>query len=88
MKSNLPLYAFAHSELAGKTMMLIRGERGFHDWDTDDSPEELNRLFGVTPEQAKAMWVGAMYGWDSPGADPDYHTVKHPEVRIGKLVHS
>jgi hypothetical protein len=32
------------------------------------------------------MEIGALFGWDVPGADPDYHTVKHPEVRKGKLV--
>jgi hypothetical protein len=91
MKNNLPLYAFAQSELTGKTMMIILGERGLHHWDKNNvkSSDELNFLHGVTSEEAKAMWVGAMFGWDMPGADPDYHkpgTIQRSVSRRGRMV--
>lgn len=34
---------------------------------------EMNKRAGVTPEQAEAMQIGSMFGWEVPGADPDMH---------------
>jgi hypothetical protein len=35
--------------------------------------DELNKFHGVTEAQAKAMEIGALFSWDVPGADPNYH---------------
>lgn len=43
------------------------------DWVAD-----MNSRAGVTPEQAEAMQIGSMFGWEVPGADPDNHK---PEAR-------
>lgn len=75
MKNDLPEYAFVSSEITGETMMIIRGEMGLH-WDKNVvkfSPDELNAIRGVTPEQLKAMITGCYFGWNSPGASPAYH---------------
>lgn len=92
MKNNLPLYAFVESERTGETMMIIRGEMGLH-WDknvVNFTADELNSFHRVTPEQVKAMEIGSLFGWNVPGADPDYHKEgakpKHSIVRKGKLV--
>lgn len=73
--NQLPLYAFVTSSVSGETMMIIRGERGLH-WDKNVvkfSADELNTFHGVTAAQAKAMEIGALFSWDVPGADPNYH---------------
>lgn len=73
--AKLPEYAFVNSSVTGETMMIIRGEKGLH-WDRNVvkfSADELNQFHGVTPEQVRAMEVGALFSWDVPGADPDYH---------------
>jgi hypothetical protein len=36
----------------------------------------LNReIYGVTPNQRAAMEMGSMFGWESPGADPDVYNM-------------
>lgn len=79
MKANLPKYAFVQSHITGETMMIINGEAGLQ-WDKNVArftAQELNTIRGVTPEQVKAMEVGALFGWDTPGADPEYHKLTH-----------
>lgn len=73
--NKLPLYAFVTSSVTGETMMIVRGERGLH-WDKNlvqFTADELNGYHRVTPEQVKAMEIGALFSWNAPGADPDYH---------------
>ena len=36
---------------------------------------EMNKRARVTPEQAQAMEMGSMFGWEVPGANPDNYTV-------------
>ena len=35
--------------------------------------EEQNAPFGITPQQMAAMENGAIYGWDTPMADPNHY---------------
>lgn len=37
---------------------------------------QMNQRNGVTPQQAEAMEIGSMFGWEIPGADPDNHEVR------------
>lgn len=90
MKANLPKYAFVQSHVSGETMMIVRGEKGFQ-FDKNVAKftaEELNTIRGVKPEEVKAMEVGALFGWDVPGADPEYHKTeeKYPVSRKSKAV--
>lgn len=81
MENDLPLYAFTTSNVTGETMMIIRGEQGLH-WERNldkFTPDELNAHHGVTPEQLKAMEIGALFGWDKLGANPKYHNSILPE---------
>jgi hypothetical protein len=92
--NQLPLYAFVTSSVTGETMMIIRGERGLH-WDKNVvkfSADELNKFHGITDSQIKAMEIGALFSWDAPGADPNYHEkgiegngVKTTVYRRGRL---
>lgn len=49
--------------------LVIRGSVGFHTLETFNV-EGFNRSRGVTPPQESAMAGGALYGWDSPKANP------------------
>lgn len=78
MKANLPELAFVQSSVTGETMMIVRGETGLQ-WDKNVvkfTADELNSIRGVTPEQVKAMEIGALFGWNVPGADPEYHRME------------
>lgn len=84
MSDNLPKYAFTSSIRTGETMMIVRGEQGLQ-WDRQlkhVTPYDMNRLHGVTPEQLKAMEIGALFGWDAKGANPDYHKPLYQKSRV------
>lgn len=71
--SKLPGIAFAHLAAKKATVAITRGEPQFYRVDTTKSADELNRLYGVTPAQARAMLCGAMLGWRSSLANPDLY---------------
>lgn len=39
---------------------------------TDEKAARLNELFKAEPNHIEAMIAGSMFGWEVPGADPDY----------------
>ena len=41
--------------------------------------DDFNNTRGITPAQVLAMEIGSMFGWDVPGADPDYWQVRAGE---------
>jgi hypothetical protein len=64
--------------LATNELIIIRrGEDGYYPmkdgpYYTDkETVSEMNAKIGVTPAQAEAMSMGSMFGWNTPGADPD-----------------
>lgn len=75
----LPEMCHSVNGVTGKVIIIKRGEHGF--WDTihttispDDSQaiaDARNKQMGITKIQEKAMYVGSLFGWDVPGADPD-----------------
>ncbi len=72
--ASLPERAYAFHPTTGATIMVRRGEKGFYPVATDTRPEILNKVRGVTPQQAAAMLAGSMFGWDVPLANPDHFT--------------
>lgn len=50
--------------------LLVRGERALFGVVSQDCVDALNNAAGVTRAQAAAMYGGAMYGWNSPMANP------------------
>ena len=72
--ANLPERAYAYHPETGATIMVKRGEEGFWPVTTDVKPETLNKVHGVTPQQAAAMLTGSMFGWHAPLADPAQFT--------------
>ena len=59
--TNAPLVAFK------------RGESGYYPINSNASAVELNERRGVTKAQVSAMYMGSLFGWDVPGADPDLY---------------
>lgn len=66
----LPLQCFTTNRATGQTIGIRRGVMGYYPIVTPLTPEELN--VGVTKYQVTAMENGSMFGWEIPGADPDY----------------
>jgi hypothetical protein len=69
--SKLPSIAFTVLPATGETVAILRGESAYYHIGSVKSPDELNRMYGVTPAQARAMLAGATHGWATALADPD-----------------
>jgi hypothetical protein len=86
--SKLPLVCAAAHPVDGKLIFIKLGAKGY--WrgenagvvDPDMTPEKWNEAHDVTPAQMEAMLTGSMFGWHTPGANPDNHnadgTLKDP----------
>lgn len=79
----LPEFCFSFQPTAAPgeyVVALRRGESGYAGTTyNEEDPEKaenlvnyLNRRLGVTDLQRTCMENGSMFGWDTPGADPDY----------------
>lgn len=69
-EAGLPAYAYARSRYTNNIVRVVRGERALFGVVGQDCVDALNNAAGVTRAQAAAMYGGAMYGWNSPMADP------------------
>jgi hypothetical protein len=69
----LPEKAFATLSSTGETILVKRGEKGYFPQDAfiNSDPNELNERLGVTKAEAKALYMGSMFGFDAPASDPD-----------------
>lgn len=83
LMDRLPEHSFAIDRTAAPGERIIRikrGELGYYktDLDSADYPmddvirrvDRYNERLGVSAEQAAAMQHGSMFGFDTPGADP------------------
>lgn len=68
--SKLPGIAFATLAATGMTIAITLGDSRYYRVDTTKTAEELNRMYGVTPAQARAMLAGILLGWRTRLADP------------------
>ena len=67
----LPLTCATTHESTGETIIIRRGVSG-HTLAPGLDIDRFNTENKVTPRMEIAMWVGATFGWDVFGADPDY----------------
>lgn len=84
-KQSLPLFSFVTSVLNDETMMIFSGQRGYYpltEGFEGRTAAELNEMHELTPEQVLSMEVGALYGWDEKGANPNYHVKNHSIAKI------
>ena len=72
--SKLPGIAFATLPTTGETIAIRHGERIYYRVGTTKTAEELNAMYGVSPEQAKAMLACVLAGWQMPAADSKNYT--------------
>lgn len=74
-EAKLPEVCYAIHMESGNTIVLKRGEIGFHDPQYGVQGEEavnrLNERMGVTRQQRAAMEAGSIFGYHLPIADPD-----------------
>lgn len=76
----LPEVCWAVSQLSGDLICIKNGEPGYYPSSFSTGSREQNQKIadqcnqqsGITPLQVQAMVIGSMFGWDKPGADPDY----------------
>ena len=77
MSAKLPAYAFiatADQDFLDTTAPVIavqRGKLGYVPIFTRRSADELNFALGITPAEREALFVGSIFGFEVPGADPE-----------------
>ena len=71
--SKLPGIAFATLMATGATIAITLGESRYERVTTTKTADELNRMYGVTPAQARAMLAGVLCGWRTNLANPDLY---------------
>ena len=75
IKELLPEYCYGLLLTTKEVILIKKGEKGYFNTGslvgvTQEMVDSLNTKLGVTKAQAKAMFVGSMFGWNVPGADP------------------
>lgn len=77
----LPDMCWSVNHADGKLICIKKGENGCFpsEWDTGDAERNRriadynNQKRGITFAQERAMVTGSMFGWNSPGADPQHY---------------
>ena len=79
--TNMPKYAY-HNMIGDEKRVIITefGKSGYYSSHCTFNSIEMatafveqeNKKLGVTKAQQEAHMVGSMFGWDVPGADPEY----------------
>ena len=80
-RNELPDFCLSTLPYTGQLIILRKGECGYYasDWDTRKREEnqniarEHNRRRGISDIQEAAMSAGSMFGWNLPGADPQWY---------------
>ena len=68
MFAGLPEYSFYTTQL-GEVVKIRRGVNGYFKADVNGSSDELNESLGITRAHSEAMYVGSLFGWETPGAN-------------------
>ena len=80
-RNELPDTCLSTLPSTGQLVVLKHGVRGYYrsEWDTGNRAENRdiadshNRRRGITDIQETAMMAGSMFGWDTPGAEPQWY---------------
>lgn len=80
-RNELPDFCLSTIPSTGQLIILKKGVRGYYasGWDTGNREEnqniaqEHNRRRGISDIQEAAMSAGSMFGWNLPGADPQWY---------------
>lgn len=91
---NLPEFCYTVTP-TGVFAMLRRGENGYYAVQVEDTnasdlralADKLNRQFEITKAQESAMLNGAMFGWDTPAADPNSYDSNGVPILLKQVLH-
>lgn len=80
-RNDLPETCFSILPSSGQLIIIRCGERGYYpsEWDTGKREENReiasshNARRGITDIQEAAMLAGSMFGWNTPGANPQWY---------------
>ena len=80
-RNDLPETCFSVLPSSGRLIIIRHGERGYYpsEWDTGNREENReiasshNVRRGITDIQEAAMLAGSMFGWNTPGANPQWY---------------
>ena len=80
-RNDLPETCFSVLPSSGQLIIIQHGERGYYpsEWDTGNREENReiasshNARRGITDIQEAAMLAGSMFGWNTPGANPQWY---------------
>ena len=80
-RNELPETCFSILPSSGQLIIIRCGERGYYpsEWDTGSREENReiasnhNVRRGITDIQEAAMLAGSMFGWNTPGANPQWY---------------
>ena len=80
-RNDLPETCFSILPSSGQLIIIRCGERGYYpsEWDTGNREENReiasshNVRRGITDIQEAAMLAGSMFGWNTPGANPQWY---------------
>jgi hypothetical protein len=70
----LPQMCYSTLPSSGDIIIIKKGEHGYHETDLDSkftNAELLNEKLSVNKQQAEAMLIGSLFGWDVPLANPN-----------------
>ena len=70
-KVALPDFCFAALPSTGQPIVIDRGTSGYTGLSGTYDIDAENKKLGVTAGQRDAMFTGSMFGWKTPGADPE-----------------
>lgn len=71
---NLPDYCFAQDVMCPDEIIILKyGESGYYKTEHSGNCMDYNEKIGVTEAEMQAMKTGSMFGWDVPGANPEFY---------------
>ncbi len=71
INARLPGIAFATLPTTGETIAIRCGERIYYRVNSNKTADELNAIYGVSPDQARALLTSVLSGWDNTSNEPE-----------------
>ena len=89
LRSSLPDKCFSITSTADEIVIITKGERyrrpagaRAEGVTAREGATAANEAMGVTKAQEAAMVFGSIYGWDKPGADPNYYNEQGEPIKF------
>jgi hypothetical protein len=89
MYNGLPERCYALNAITTACVILEKGMSGYYTTDypqgyTQEVIDKLNESLGVSKAQAQAMFIGSMFGWNAPGANPEMYDEDGKPIKARK----